>query len=175
MGSKLNTAVTNPFYGHGGTGVIGNATVAQSQLLLPFPEYSTIGEVTNPAKAQYDSMVIKAQKRMASGFTFLSCFTWAKNYDNEFGTGGSNAFNTFSGSTPASQPQNYYNLGAEWSLAAVDTPMRFTQAFTYALPFGKGKMLLNKSKWMITRSADGRSTAPWFTRPVFRCSSTSRT
>jgi hypothetical protein len=148
MGSKLNTAVANPFYGHGGSGVIGSATVAQSQLLLPFPEYSTIGEVTNPAKAQYDSMVVKAQKRMAAGFTFLSTLTWSRNYDNEFGTGGSNAFNTFSGSTPASQPQNYYNLGAEWSLAAVDTPIRFTNSFTYALPFGKGKILLTRSKWM---------------------------
>src|SRR5437764_387653 len=48
MGSKLNTPVANPFFGHGGSGVIGSATVAQSQLLLPFPEYSTIGVVTNP-------------------------------------------------------------------------------------------------------------------------------
>jgi hypothetical protein len=146
MGSKLNTAVANPFFGHGGTGVIGGATVAQSQLLLPFPEYSTIGAVTNPSTAQYDSMVVKLQKRMTSGFTFLTTFTWAKNYDNEFGTGGSNAFNTFSGSTPPAQPQDYYNLKNEWGLAAVDTPMRFTTAFTYALPFGKGKRFLSKSK-----------------------------
>ena len=148
MGSKLNTAVPNPFFGHGGTGVIGSATVAQSQLLLPFPEYSTIGAVTNPAKAQYDSLVVKAQKRMSAGFTFLATVTWSKNYDNEFGTGGSNSFNTFSGSTPASQPQDYYNLRNEWSLAAEDTPIRFTNAFTYALPFGKGKRFLNSSKWM---------------------------
>jgi hypothetical protein len=148
MGSKLNTAVANPFYGHGGTGVIGSATVAQSQLLLPYPEYSTIGEVTNPAYAQYDSMIIKAQKRMSGGLTFLASLTWSKNYDNEWAMGGSNAFNTFSGSTPASQPQNYYNLNAEWALSAVDTPLRFSDSFTYELPFGKGKRYLNSHKWM---------------------------
>jgi hypothetical protein len=148
MGSALATAVANPFFGHGGTGVIGSATVAQAQLLLPFPEYSTIGEVTNPAHAKYDSMVVKLQKRLSHGFTFLSSFTYAKNYDNEWGSGTSNSFNGFSGSTPPSQPQNYYNLDAEWALAAVDTPLRLTNTFTYELPFGKGKQFLSSSKWL---------------------------
>jgi hypothetical protein len=148
MGSALNTAVPNPFYGHGGTGVIGNPTVAQAQLLLPFPEYSTIGMVTNPSSAQYDSMVFKAQKRMSAGLTFISTFTWSRNEDNEWGSGTSNSFNTFAGSTPPSQPQNYYNLGAEWALAAADIPLRFTAGWTYELPFGKAKPFLNKGKML---------------------------
>ena len=146
MGSALNTAVPNPFFGHGGTGVIGSATVAQSQLLLPFPEYSTIGEVTNPSKAQYDSLVVKAQKRYSAGVTVLTTLTWAKSMDNEWGSGGANAFNGFSGSTPPSQPQNYYNLAAEWALSSTSTPLRYTAAFSYELPFGKGKKMLNSSK-----------------------------
>jgi hypothetical protein len=146
MGSKLNAAVPNPFYGHGGTGVIGNATVAQAQLLMPFPEYSTIGEVTNPSSARYDSMVITAQKRLSAGITFLSTLTWSKNMDNEFGNGASNAFNGFSGPSPAAQPQDYYNLQNEWSLASVNTPLRFTGGWSYYLPFGKGKRLLNQNK-----------------------------
>ncbi|HWE50067.1 MAG TPA: TonB-dependent receptor [Bryobacteraceae bacterium] len=148
MGSALNTAVANPFFGHGGTGVVGSATVSQAQLLLPFPEYSTIGEVTNPSKAQYDSMIVKAQKRLSKGLTFLSTFTWSKNEDNEWGSGGSNAFNTFSGSTPPSQPQNYYNLAAEWALASAHTPLRFTNTFSYQLPFGTGKQYLSSNKFL---------------------------
>jgi hypothetical protein len=148
LGSALNTAVANPFFGHGGTGVIGSATVAQAQLLLPFPEYSTIGMVTNPSSAQYDSMVVKAQKRMSAGLTFISTFTWSRNEDNEWGSGGSNSFNTFAGSTPPSQPQNYYNLGAEWALAAADIPLRFTAGWTYELPFGKARPFLNRGKML---------------------------
>jgi len=149
LGSKLSSAVPNPFYAHGFTGVIGGATVAQAQLLMPYPEYSTIGEVTNPSHAQYDSVVAKAQKRLAAGITFLSSFTWSKNRDNEFGNGTSNAFNTFSGSTPPSQPQNYYDLNSEWSLASVDTPMRFTATWSYALPFGKGKHFWNNNNRLL--------------------------
>jgi hypothetical protein len=146
MGSKLNAAVPNPFYGHGGTGVIGSTTVAQAQLLMPFPEYSTIGEVTNPSSAQYDSLVMTAQKRVSAGITFLSTLTWSKNMDNEFGNGTSNAFNGFSGPSPASQPQDYYNLQNELSLASVNTPLRFTGGWSYFLPFGRGRQFLNQSK-----------------------------
>jgi hypothetical protein len=145
LGSQLNSAVANPFYGHGGAGVIGNPTVAQSQLLKPFPEYSTIQDYINNGKARYDSMIVKAQKRMSSGLTFLSTVTWSRNEDNTFGSASSNSFNGFS-SSPPSQPQDYYNTQNEHSLASVDTPIRFTTTFTYGLPFGKGKPFLHDSK-----------------------------
>jgi len=149
LGSGLNTAVANPFFGNpGAAGVIGNATVARAQLLLPFPEYGAISSITNSASAQYDSMVVKAQKRLTRGLTFLSTFTWSKNMDSSYGTAGTSAFNTFSGSTPPSQPQNAYNLGAEWALAAADIPLRWTGSWTYQLPFGKGKQFLNSSKML---------------------------
>ena len=148
MGSQLAAAVANPFYGHGGSGVIGGATVAQAQLLMPYPEYSTVGMLSNQSYAQYDSLVLKAQKRLSRGLTFLSTFTWSKNMDDEFGGGTANSFNTFSGSTPPSQPQDVYNLSREWSLAAVDTPRRFTATWSYQLPFGKGKTFLSHSRML---------------------------
>lgn len=139
MGSALNTSVANPFFGNGGAGVIGAAKVSQAQLLMPFPEYSTIGEVTNPSSAHYDTLDIKTQKRFSAGVTFLSALTRSHNYDNAFGAGASNSFNTFSVSTPPSQPQDVYNLSRQWALSSIDTPLRFTTAFTYELPFGKGR------------------------------------
>jgi len=148
QGTALNNKVANPFFGHGGTGVIGAATVAQAQLLLPFPQYSTVNTVSNPAKAQYDSLVMKAQKRLSGGLTFLSTLTWSRNMDNAFGMGSANAFNGFSGSTPPSVPQDVYNLSREWTLASVDTPISVTGAFTYSLPFGTGKKYLNSNKWL---------------------------
>jgi trimeric autotransporter adhesin len=170
MGAALNTSVTNPFFGKGYTGVIGAARVSQAQLLLPFPEYSTIGMVTNPSTAQYDSMIVKVQKRLSSGLTFLSTFTWSKNLDNEWGSGTANSFNGFSGSTPPSQPQDYYNLKGEWALAAVDIPLRWTNTWTYSLPFGTGKKYLNGSKlvnyavggWQINGTAIYQAGSPLF-------------
>src|SRR5207249_4143595 len=92
MGSALTQSVANPFFGKAGAaGIVGNSTVSQAQLLMPFPEYGTITLNTNPAHAQYDSMVLKAQKRLTQGLTFLTTFTWAKNRDNAWNTAGSNA------------------------------------------------------------------------------------
>src|SRR5205823_13337879 len=129
-----------------------------------------IGEVTNLARARYDSVVLKAQKRLAAGLTFLTTLTWSKNLDNEFGGGTANSFNGFSGSTPPSQPQNYYNLGAEWGLASVNTPMRFTATWSYALPFGKGRALLSGNRplnyvvggWQMNATAIFQSGFPLF-------------
>ena len=144
MGSALSAKVANPFYGLPNVGgVLAGSTVAEAQLLMPFPEYSQVYDSTNPGKAQYDSMIIKAQKRLTHGLTFLWTYTWAKNEDNTFGAAGSNYFISYSGSTAPSYPQNVYNLGAEWALGAATTPWRTTAAWTYDLPFGKGKQFGN--------------------------------
>lgn len=141
LGAQLAQPVANPYYGHGGTGIIGTPTVAYSQLLQPYSEYGRINVFTNPSRARYDSMIAKVQKRMSAGLTFLSAFTWSKNMDNEFA-----GSNFFSGSSKA--PQDAYNLDAEYSLAVSDTPLRWSNTVSYTLPFGKGKAFLNKSKWV---------------------------
>ena len=37
-------------------------------------------------------------------------------------------------------------MGAEYGLSNVDAPLRWATAFTYELPFGKGKHMLSSSK-----------------------------
>lgn len=148
LGAQLAQPVANPYYQHGGTGVVGSATVAAAQRLKPFSEYGNIGILTNPAHARYDSMIVKAQKRMSSGLTFLAAFTWSKNMDNEFASG-----NFFSGSSNA--PQNAYNLEAEYSLALSDTPTRWTNTLSYELPFGKNKRFLGSANKVIDLAVGG--------------------
>ena len=58
MGSALTQSVANPFYGHGGAGVVGTAKVSEAQLLLPYPTYGSISKLfTDNNKAKYDSLV----------------------------------------------------------------------------------------------------------------------
>jgi len=147
--AQLNTKVANPFFGlPGANGVIGLSTVSKAQLLLPFPEYSGgssgILENTTLAKSRYNSLLFKAQKRFSHGLTFLSTFTWSRSEDNEYSSGGNNAFNVFSGS--GGGIQNVYSLISEWALAAANTPLKFTLGWTYRLPLGKGKPPLNNNK-----------------------------
>jgi len=140
LGTALTQSVSNPFYGApGAAGVIGSATTTAAQLLMPYPEYGAISENTNYAHARYDSLILKAQKRLTKGLTFLSALTWSRSEDNYIAGGGGNAFNTFAGSTPPSAAQNVYNLNAEWALSSTNVPLRFTTSWTYMLPFGRGQ------------------------------------
>src|SRR5262249_22586854 len=138
--SSVSSSVANPFFGKGGAGVIAGSTVSPVQLLLPFPTFSTINYTYNDGShARYDSLVAKAQKRMSAGLTFLSTLTWSRNYDASSGGAGNflNAGNA--------GPQNPYDLASEYSLANVDSPLRWSTGFTWELPFGRGKkMLTNK-------------------------------
>jgi hypothetical protein len=132
QGSALTQTVANPFAGRGGAGVIAAATVSQTQLLLPYPTFGTINyQFSDLSHARYDSLIAKAQKRMAKGLTFLTTLTWSRNYDASSG-GAGNFLNA-----GAAGPQNPYDVEAEYSLANVDTPLRWSTAFTYELPFGK--------------------------------------
>ncbi len=137
LGTALNQSVANPFYGHGGTGVIGTATVQQSQLLLPYPTFGAINLLlSDNDKASYNSFVFKAQKSYSQGLTFLSTFTWSRNWDESSG----GAANTLNAGNKA--PQNPYNMAAEYAFANIDSPFRWTTSVSYELPFGKGKRFM---------------------------------
>src|SRR5205807_8961978 len=104
---------------------------------LPYPTFSTINyQFSDQSHARYDSLIAKAQKRMSMGVTFLSTLTWSRNHDASSG-GAGNFLNA-----GASGPQNPYDMASEYSLANVDTPLRWSTAFTYELPFGKSGKLI---------------------------------
>jgi hypothetical protein len=137
MGSALTQSVPNPFFGHGGAGVVGTANVTESQLLLPYPTYGTISKLfTDNNKAKYDSLIFKAQKSFSHGITFFSGFTWARNWDESSGGVG----NTLNAGAKA--PQNPYNMASEYAFSNIDSPFRWSTSVSYELPVGKGKALL---------------------------------
>ena len=141
QGSALTATASNPFFGKGGAGVVGGQTVSQVQLLLPYPTFSTINlMLSDRSRARYDSLVAKVQKRMSMGLTLLSTLTWSRNYDSSTGGAG----NFLNGGNAG--PQNPYDMGAEYSLANVDAPLRWSTGFTFELPFGKGKKFFTAGK-----------------------------
>src|SRR5438270_10432804 len=77
--------------------------------------------------------------------TSLAAITWSRNHDTSTG-GTGNFLNAGNG-----EPQNPYDMASEYSLANVDSPLRWSTAFTYELPFGKsGKLMkLVAGGWSI--------------------------
>lgn len=137
----LSASVANPFYGHGGTGVIGSPTVSRSQLLRPFPQFSSVNLFVSSSHAAYDALLIKAERRAGHGLNVVGSFTWSRNMDSSFAT----ANNIQSSGIAA--PQNAYDLNAEYAHAVNDVPFRFTAGVIYDLPVGRGERFSTGSRW----------------------------
>ena len=144
LGSQLNDQVANPFYGQISTGILSGPTVAESQLLLPYPQFQgvTLGNGSTWGASSYNAMYLKVERHFANGFSILGAYTWEKLMDNitatVTGMAGGSSIQDYS------QPQDYYNLKAERSLATFNTPQSLAINGVWELPFGRGKRFLNE-------------------------------
>ncbi len=129
LGNALRAQVPNPFYGQIAIGPLASKTVAEAQLLRPYPQYSGVtSAVANWGESSYNALQMKVEKRYAKGFTLLASYTYSKMMDS--GTG------VFGGESLSSGTiQNYNNLAAERAASALDQTQRLIVNGVYALPF----------------------------------------
>jgi trimeric autotransporter adhesin len=152
--NAAHSSVANPFYNNGGVGSIANPTISPINLLEPFPEYTSVSlSNADTAASRYYSFYFRAQRKFSHGLSFLASYTWSRSEDDILGASVPGSSNV---SSPGG-PQNSYNQGAEWSLSTQDVPNRFTTAFTYELPFGRGKPLLGSSGRVLNYIVGGWS------------------
>ena len=78
---------------------------------------------------------------MTNGLNLLSSYSWSKNMDES-----NNPSVTFNAEQAFSQDN--YNRAAEWALAAINTPGRWTSSINYQLPFGMGQHFLSSGRVM---------------------------
>jgi hypothetical protein len=102
---------------------------------LPFyavaPNIPTVDQRNGDGSSHYNALQVSLQKRFSYGLTFLASYTWSKTLDN-----------TTNIIYPYSDALNY---GLSNGFKLVDIPQNFVFSYTYELPFGKGKPLLNSS------------------------------
>jgi trimeric autotransporter adhesin len=142
LGSALTQGVANPFYNNGGAGTVGTPTISRAQLLLPFPQYTSVTLANSDSgSAYYYAAYVRGDRRLRNGLTLLASYTWSRSVTDVLGvsTAGASQIASISGA------QNIYNKHDEWSVATQDAPNRFTTAITYELPFGKGKPFLKSA------------------------------
>lgn len=137
MGNALLDPVPNPFFGHitsSGCGLDG-ATVPAGQLLRPFPQFCGVNDSQPPAAfSTYNAAQITFNHRWSHGMQFVASYTVSKYITNSEGPG---EWATNGGW--ASQVRSYYDLSAEKSLSANDTPQSLVLNYIYELPVGRGK------------------------------------
>jgi hypothetical protein len=142
QGSALSDQVPNPDYVAGGAGILGQATVARSQTLRPFPQFTSVNLFVSSAHADYNALLIKAEKRAGHGLNLVTSFTWSRNNDSSFAA-------TNSIQSPGfAAPQNVYDLEAEYSRSVTDTPYRFVAGVLYDLPVGAGEKYATGNRWL---------------------------
>jgi hypothetical protein len=132
LGASLNDRVPNPLLGIIKSGPLSGPTVARRQLLLPFPQYtSVLRSLPMAASSIYHGLSIKVERRVATGLSLLASYTFSKHIDDSSAQEG---FLDRAGGI-----QNRYDLGAERSLSSFDTPHRAVVSAVYELPIGRGR------------------------------------
>ena len=124
---------TEPFPGFDAQ--LGANTVAQA--LKPYPQYTAVnmGDVRLPEGfSKYNSLQIKATKRISDGLSALAFFTWSKQ--------------TTDGTV---QYPGYHSVGLDSGVL----PLVFGANWTYELPFGPKGHFLRASSGLVSRLVSG--------------------
>jgi hypothetical protein len=140
LGTGLQALVPNPFASFVTTGPLSQPEVARQQLLLPYPQFTSVDVINDTsASSIYDSLQIKAEKRLSHGVSFLLSYTNGKlitDTNTQQAPIGGNQ-------TVANSTQNYYDLKAERGLSELDIAQSLVFNFVANLPFGTSEPLFS--------------------------------
>jgi hypothetical protein len=139
LGNLLNSKVPNPFSGviTDTTSSLSQSTVAVSQLLLPFPQYTGVTQSSLPlGRSHYNAFQAMASKRTSMGLTLTTAFTFSKYMT-------------------ATSYHNMNDASPESVVDSADRPVNFVVSGLYELPFGPGKRFLQSGQPFVKRLVAG--------------------
>jgi len=111
--------------------------LALSRALIPYPQYTGVTEdASNHTSSTYHAAVFKVQKRFSAGLTFLTSYTISKYISDT----------TWAPGAYGSSPRDSYNRSLEKAVQRFDIPQRLVLAYSYDLPFGRGKRFASSNK-----------------------------
>ena len=136
--NALAAQVPNPFYGISqfASTTLATPTVAVSQLLLPYPEFTGVTSTDDSGFSWYHALSVRVEKRFSHGFTVQSNYTWSKFME-------------------ADARQNGIQSPLEHSISSSDRPQQLGINGIYELPFGKGRHFLSSLSGWADRIAGG--------------------
>ncbi|MCU1262372.1 MAG: Cna B-type protein [Bryobacterales bacterium] len=159
LGTALQQSVANPFYGIIPTGPLSAATITRSQLLLPYPQFTSVdGGYQFRGASTYNALALKLEKRFSMGFSLLASYTFSKMLDL-----GDNTLQARPGEAIGTGVQNWNNLGAEKSLSLVNVPQRVVLTALWSIPTGNLQNRILKSTlggWQLNAISTLQSGTP---------------
>lgn len=131
--------VGNPAFA--GTG-LANQTVAASQLLRPYPQFTSIQTTFPAGYSYYHSLQVNAEKRMSKGLSFQASWTYGKFME-------------------AISYRNDTDSDLEKVISDLDYTHRFVLSSIYEFPFGRGRTWLNKMPFAAEAILGGWQLQGW--------------
>ena len=139
----LSATFPNPFFPLPGSNIAGTA-VARSQLLRPYPQFTSITANDPQGYSWYHSLQAVGERRFQQGFTFQMNYTWSK----------------------MMEATGYLNGGdamPEKVISDLDRTHRFSMSGIWELPFGRGAGPLMRQVaggWQLQSTAQMNTGAP---------------
>jgi hypothetical protein len=143
----LTAQVANPFYPLLPRTSLSGATVARSQLLMPYPQFTGISQDVNRGYSWYHSLQARIEKRFSSGYTVNASYTWSK-------------------VMTATSLLNASDLMPERVIGGDDRTHRLVISGVWSLPVGKGQKLFSNA-----RGIAGKLLSGWETSAIFQAQS----
>jgi hypothetical protein len=146
----LNANTANPYANIGIVGTLGNAFITESARLKPYPYFQNVYEYY-PHIGNFSgrSLQVSLQRPVGRSLQMRLTYSYSKFLSDPL-------MNSITvGYTPSTPLQNNYLPHSEYGFDSSDVTHRFAGNMTYALPFGKGKMLFAKSKPGLNRVVGG--------------------
>jgi len=132
----LNAQVANPFYPLLPKTNLASSTVARSQLLKPYPQYSGVSSAQNVGYSWYHSLQIRTEKRFSAGLNASLSYTWSKTME-------------------ALSYLNSTDTNLEKVISSQDRTHRLAVTVMYELPFGRGKRFHGPSHAIVSKTLSG--------------------
>ena len=134
QGPALLAPVANPFAGQiPASSSLGAATLAQQQLLRPFPRFTTVALFrNNVGNSNYNALTAQLERRMSKGLALNAAFTWSKLLDDA-----SSVFSQTIFSGPVlnnSGAADAFNRHLEKDVSTGDIPRVFSLGWVYEIP-----------------------------------------
>ncbi len=134
LGSALLTRVSNPYFGQiPASSSLGAATIAQQQLLRPYPRFTNVALFRdNVGNSTYEAAALKLEKRLSHGLTVNGSFTFSKLIDDASSVFSQTIFTGPVLNTTGAA--DAFNRHLEKDVSSGDIPQVFALGWVYDIP-----------------------------------------
>ncbi len=157
LGINLNKQVTNPFFGQIPPNTTqGGRTNFLGRIMQVMPLWRELWAVNDPlGYSNFNSAYVQVERRYASGFSFLSNYTFGKALHAGGGIGAEGVHNVGAIGNSNGPPQANQPMKEVYGLSDYDVTHRFLFNYVYDLPFGRGKKLAGNANRFLNAFIGG--------------------